>query len=212
MLALLLLGCAYDVPADPDAPAVLNVLSGTVLVNSPDEVADTVEVGSTRAGRGQRGGRRRAEPSKDEVAIGGLGVAIRRRETGRGGALPFGRGRQASANPAGVRARGKPRNADDGGGGRRARAEIEVAGPIAEITGIGEERAGVRAAPSGVGLHEREKFAVGDGAGVWGMWGMQAPSQQPCSRAMRASTVCDLCYAARYSEKGLDDGPARRTS
>ncbi len=43
-LALLLLACAYEVPADPDAPAVLNVLSGTVFVTGTDVVADTIMV------------------------------------------------------------------------------------------------------------------------------------------------------------------------
>lgn len=42
MLPLLLLGCAYDVPLDPAAPEVTNVLSGTVVVSGSDTVADTV--------------------------------------------------------------------------------------------------------------------------------------------------------------------------
>ena len=41
MLALLF-ACAYEVPLDPDAPDVLNVLSGTVVVSGADAVADTV--------------------------------------------------------------------------------------------------------------------------------------------------------------------------
>ncbi len=42
MLALLLFACAYEVPLDPDAPQVTNVLSGTVVVNGADRVGDTV--------------------------------------------------------------------------------------------------------------------------------------------------------------------------
>jgi hypothetical protein len=41
---LLLAACAYEVPTDPDAPDVLNVLSGTVVISGPAEVADTVLV------------------------------------------------------------------------------------------------------------------------------------------------------------------------
>ena len=41
-LALLLVACAYEVPLDPDAPVVTNVLEGTVVVNGADQVADTV--------------------------------------------------------------------------------------------------------------------------------------------------------------------------
>lgn len=41
-LALLLFACAYEVPLDPDAPTVTNVLEGTVVVNGADEVADTL--------------------------------------------------------------------------------------------------------------------------------------------------------------------------
>ncbi|MDP2310510.1 MAG: hypothetical protein Q8P18_31115 [Pseudomonadota bacterium] len=43
-LALLLSACAYEVPTDPDAPDVLNVLSGTVVVSGPADVADTILV------------------------------------------------------------------------------------------------------------------------------------------------------------------------
>lgn len=42
MLALLLLACAYEVPLDPEAAEVTNVLSGTVVVNGADAVADTM--------------------------------------------------------------------------------------------------------------------------------------------------------------------------
>jgi hypothetical protein len=41
-MVALLFACAYEVPLDPDAPAVLNVLSGTVVVNGAEAVADTV--------------------------------------------------------------------------------------------------------------------------------------------------------------------------
>ncbi|MDP2312282.1 MAG: hypothetical protein Q8P41_05200 [Pseudomonadota bacterium] len=43
-LALLLVGCAYEVPTDPDAPDALNVLRGTVVVSGPEKAADTIMV------------------------------------------------------------------------------------------------------------------------------------------------------------------------
>lgn len=42
MLPLLLLGCTYEVPLDPDAPAVTNVIAGTVVLDGAADIADTV--------------------------------------------------------------------------------------------------------------------------------------------------------------------------
>lgn len=43
-LLLQLLACASTVPKDPDAPDILNALSGTVVVSGPDVAADTIMV------------------------------------------------------------------------------------------------------------------------------------------------------------------------
>jgi hypothetical protein len=42
MLSLILAGCAYEAPVDPDAEAVLNSISGTVVVSGADEASDMI--------------------------------------------------------------------------------------------------------------------------------------------------------------------------
>ena len=42
MLTLLLSGCAYEAPVDPDAGVVLNSISGTVVVSGAEEAADMI--------------------------------------------------------------------------------------------------------------------------------------------------------------------------
>ena len=42
MLSLILAGCTYEAPVDPDAPAVLNAITGTVVVSGADVASDMI--------------------------------------------------------------------------------------------------------------------------------------------------------------------------
>ncbi|MFT5686896.1 MAG: hypothetical protein ACI8RZ_007853 [Myxococcota bacterium] len=42
MLSLILAGCAYEAPVDPDAPTVLNSITGTVVVSGADVASDMI--------------------------------------------------------------------------------------------------------------------------------------------------------------------------
>ena len=132
----------------------------------PDEAVEAarpVEIGRSGGGIGQDGGDGPREPGVKIAVEGFVVFAIRPRVAGGRGELPFGRGGQPPAGPAGIGAGGEPRDPDDGGARRSFRARLKITVPVFQVRGIGEEPADLGSLPLGLGGDESEILGVRNG-------------------------------------------------
>jgi len=127
----------------------------------PVEIVCAVEFGAAGGDGALHGGHRAGEP-RVEVAVEGFVIpAVGARVAGGGGEFPLGSGRQALPDRPGIGAGGEPGDAHHRGIGRGRGSGLEVAGPVFQVGGIGEQPAHLRAPPLGVGGDEGEELTIG---------------------------------------------------